>query len=64
MPDRASLIARKESVRARLSQLRRELERERLQPRPRTKRIRAIEVDIDRHMAEEQSLRQEIDRAV
>lgn len=64
MSERSTLISRKDAVRARLTQLRHELERERLQPHPRTKRIRQIEEDIDRLMAEEHDLRQQIDRSV
>ena len=63
MSNRHTLIARKEAVRARLTQTQRELERERTLPRSNSKRIRQMEQQLERLMAEEQELRQEIDRS-
>lgn len=63
MSNRNTLIARKESVRARITQTQRELERERILQRPNSKRIRQLEQQLERLMAEEHELRQEIDRS-
>lgn len=63
MSDRTSLIARKEAVRSRLSQLQHELERTRLQPRSSGKQVRRIEEQIEQLMAEEAQLRQQIDQS-
>lgn len=63
MSERSSLVARKESVRARLAQLQRELERTRLQPRSSGKQLRRIEEQIEQLMAEEAQLRQQIDQS-
>ncbi len=62
MNERSSLIARKESVRARLVQLQRELERARLQPHA-GKQVRRLEDQIEQMMAEEAQLRQAIDQS-
>jgi hypothetical protein len=62
MSERSELIARKETVRARLVQLQRELERSRLQPHA-GKQVRRLEEQIEQLMAEEQQLRQAIDQS-
>lgn len=62
MADRRELIARKESVVARLMQLRRELDRERLRGSSGARRVRQIESQIEQFEAEERELRLQIDQ--
>ena len=64
MSDRFSLIARKQEVRRRIEQLRRRLERERMQsPQGAKKRVRGLEDELERLMAQEYNLRVAIDRS-
>lgn len=63
MSDRRELIARKESIRARLVQLRRELDRERLRGSAGARRVRQIETQIEQFEGEERELRLAIDQA-
>lgn len=62
MSERTELIARKESLRARLMQLRRELDRERLRGSQGARRVRQVEAQIEQMEAEERELRLAIDR--
>lgn len=63
MNHRTELIARKESVRSRMQQLRRELDRERLRGSQGARRVRQIETQIEQLEAEERELRLAIDGA-
>jgi len=63
MNQRTELIARKESVRSRIQQLRRDLDRERLRGSHGARRARQIETQIEQLEAEEHELRLAIDRA-
>ena len=62
MADRRELITRKESVRARLVQLRHELDRERLRGSSGARRVRQVEAQIEQFEAEERELRLQIDQ--
>jgi uncharacterized protein (DUF3084 family) len=62
MADQATLIARKHEVRRELGRAQGELARLHAQPDPPVKRLRTLEEQIERLMAEESSLRQAIDR--
>lgn len=61
--DRTRLIARKEEVRRELERARRALEAARQQTPPAPRRIAALEAQVDRLMAEEFTLRLNIDRS-
>jgi chromosome segregation ATPase len=63
MSERSELIARKQSVQARIVQLQRNVERERLRSGGRSKKIAQMDVQIEQLQAEESELRQQIDRA-
>lgn len=60
--DRESLIARKQAVRQQIERCGRQLEQLRLAQPVNTRRIRGLEVDLERLMAEEYNLRLAIDR--
>ncbi len=62
MSERSQLIARKQSVQARIVQLQRNVERERLRTGGRSKKIAQMDVQIEQYQAEEAELRKEIDR--
>lgn len=63
MADRSELIAQKQSLLAEMAQVRREIAREQSRPQPRASRLRTLESQLDRLMAEEHNLRQQIDRS-
>lgn len=64
MGDRFVLIARKQEVRSRIEQLRRQLEHERsLGEQANARRVRSLENELERLMAEEYSLRMAIDQS-
>jgi hypothetical protein len=58
-----SLIARKTNIQRQILQAQRELERERLNGTKASKRIALLERKIEQLMAEQQSVRLEIDKA-
>lgn len=60
--DRESLIARKQGVRQQLERCQRQLEHLRQTQPTDTRRIRALEADVERLMGEEYTLRLAIDR--
>lgn len=60
--DRATLIARKQSVRQQLERCQRQLEQLRQAQPPNQRRIRTLEADVARLMSEEYTLRLAIDR--
>lgn len=62
MSERSELITRKQSVQARIVQLQRNIERERLRSSGRSKKIAPMGVQLEQMQAEEATLRQEIDR--
>ena len=62
MSERSELIARKQSVQARIVQLQRNIERERLRSGGRSKKIAQMDAQIEQMQAEEAELRQQIDR--
>jgi hypothetical protein len=62
MSERSQLISRKQSVQARIVQLQRNVERERLRTGGRSKKIAQMDVQIEQYQAEEAELRKEIDR--
>lgn len=59
--DRDQLIARKNDVRRQIDRLRRQLSQEQVQARPSARRIRQLQEQMDRLMAEEHELRLAID---
>lgn len=61
MTDRDQLIARKNDVRRQIERLRRQLAQEQVQPRPSARRVRQLQEQLDRLMAEEHELRLAID---
>lgn len=63
MAQRETLIARKLTVRREIERLQRELAQAQVTPRTEQRRIRRLESQLDRLMAEEQTLRQAIDSA-
>jgi predicted nucleic acid-binding Zn-ribbon protein len=63
MSERSELIARKQSIQARIVQLQRNIERERLRSGGRSKKIAQMDAQIEQLQAEEGELRQQIDRA-
>lgn len=64
MSDRFTLIARKQEVRSRIEQLRRQLEHERsLGDQANARRARSLENQLEKLMAEERSLRVAIDQS-
>lgn len=63
MSDRATLIARKNTVRREIERVQRELAQAQVMPRTEQRRIRKLQDQLERLMAEEYTLRQEIDRA-
>ncbi len=62
MSERSELVARKQSVQARIVQLQRNMERERLRSGGRSKKIAQMDTQIEQLQAEESELRQQIDR--
>lgn len=62
MSERSELITRRQSVQARIVQLQRNIERERLRSGGRSKKIAQMSVQLEQMQAEEAMLRQEIDR--
>ncbi len=63
MSERSELIVRKQSVQARIVQLQRNMERERLRSGGRSKKIAQMDTQIEQLQAEESELRQQIDRS-
>lgn len=63
MSDRERLIARKNTVRREIERIQRELAQAQVTPRTEQRRIRRLQDQLERLMAEEYTLRQEIDRA-
>lgn len=63
MSERERLIARKGTVRREIERVQRELARMQVTPRTEQRRIRSLETQLDRLMAEEATLRQAIDSA-
>lgn len=64
MSDRFTLIARKQEVRSRIEQLRRQLEHEcSLGDQANARRARSLENQLEKLMAEERSLRVAIDQS-
>ena len=64
MSERFALIARKQEVRQRIEQLRRQLEHKRVQSaQGGNKRVRGLENELERLMAQEYNLRVAIDRS-
>lgn len=63
MSEKSELIARRLSVQARIVQLQREIERERLRSGGHSKKIAQLTVQIEQFEAEETTLRAEIDKA-
>jgi chromosome segregation ATPase len=61
--DRDQLIARKNDVRRQIDRIRRQLAQEQVQPRPSARRIRQLQEQLERLMAEEHELRLAIDRS-
>jgi len=63
MPDRFTLIARKQEVRQQIEQVRRRLEAERVkQPAPKGRTLAGLERQLEQLMAEESALRVAIDQ--
>ena len=63
MADRFTLIARKETVRQRISQLQRELAQVQAQQPPAPRQIARLQQQLEQLMAEEYNLRIAIDQA-
>jgi len=64
MGERFALVARKQEVRSRIERLRRQLEHERsLGDQANARRVRSLENQLERLMAEEYSLRMAIDQS-
>lgn len=63
MNERTQLIARKTAIQARLTQLRHELDRERLRGSSGARRVRQVEQQIEQLEAEEHEVRLAIDRS-
>ncbi len=63
MADKESLIARKLAVRREIERVQREMAQARVSPRTEQRRIRKLETQLERLMAEEAALRLEIDRS-
>jgi chromosome segregation ATPase len=63
MSSREELIARKHEVRRRIEAAQRQLSTLRVSPKPRHREVRKLEEEIERLMAEESSLRVEIDQS-
>jgi chromosome segregation ATPase len=62
MSERSQLIARKEGVRTRMVQVRRDIDRERLRGSQGARRVRQLETQLEQLEAEERELRLAIDR--
>ncbi len=63
MAAKESLIARKLAVRREIERVQREMAQARVSPHTEQRRIRRLETQLERLMAEESALRLEIDRS-
>lgn len=63
MSNREALIARKQEVRRQIERAQRQLTSLRVSPKPRHREVRKLEDELERLMAEESTLRVEIDQS-